>query len=118
MDVQMPEMDGIEATKQIRSMAEEKGQIPIIAMTANAMTGDQEKYLEAGRSDYVSKPLDQRDLFSAITRCTGAPMPDIHETADAAPGSDIPNQPLSDEAVEEICDLIGDLDDLLDGTRS
>ena len=118
MDVQMPEMDGIEVTRQIRSMAGAKGKIPIIAMTANAMKGDREKYLEAGMSDYVPKPIDQRELLSAITRSTGVPMPDIDETAAAAPASDISNQPLSDEAVEEIRDLIGNLDDLLNGTGS
>lgn len=119
MDIQMPKMDGIEATQQIRSMAGAKGQIPIIAMTANAMQGDREKYLEAGMSDYVAKPIDQRGFFSAITRHTGIPMPDIDETAGAVPfAGNTSSQPVGEEADEEISDLIGNLDDLLDGTDS
>lgn len=75
MDIQMPEMDGITATNQIRSLGGKLGQIPIIAMTANAMQGDREKFLAAGMNDYVSKPIDQRDMFDAIARCTaGRPL--------------------------------------------
>jgi two-component system sensor histidine kinase/response regulator len=73
MDVQMPEMDGIEATKAIRNR--EKGidtHIPIIAMTAHAMQGDREQCLAAGMDGYVTKPLQTKHLFVAIERvcCT------------------------------------------------
>jgi len=71
MDVQMPEMDGIEATRRIRSMAGPVGRIPIIAMTANAMKGDRELLLAAGMNDYVSKPIDKGQLFAAIASCMG-----------------------------------------------
>ncbi|MDP6688572.1 MAG: ATP-binding protein, partial [Alphaproteobacteria bacterium] len=66
MDVNMPEMSGVEATKVIRRMAGEPGRIPIIALTANAMKGDRERFLAAGMSDYVSKPLDRDRLIAAV----------------------------------------------------
>jgi two-component system sensor histidine kinase/response regulator len=71
MDVQMPDMDGFEATRQVRAWEQSTGQhIPIIAMTAHAMTGDRERCIEAGMDDYVSKPLEPRVLFSALDRWT------------------------------------------------
>jgi len=62
MDIQMPELDGIQATRQIRRIPEPKGNIPIIAMTANAMTGAKEEYLAAGMNDYISKPVQPEIL--------------------------------------------------------
>ena len=66
MDIQMPEMDGIEATKKIRAFSGPKAQLPIIAVTANAMEGDREKYLDVGMNGYVSKPLNPQKLEEAI----------------------------------------------------
>ena len=69
MDVQMPEIDGLEATRRIR--IEEKGSsrhIPIVAMTAQAMSGDCERCLKAGMDDYVSKPINRKLLAQAIQR--------------------------------------------------
>ena len=71
MDVQMPEMDGLEATRQIRAWEQSNGQhIPIIAMTAHAMPRDRERCLESGMDDYVTKPLEPRVLMNALDRWT------------------------------------------------
>ena len=71
MDVHMPEMDGIAATKAIRKMGGEKANIPIIAVTADAMSGDREKCLAADMNDYVAKPIEPRILFETLERhCT------------------------------------------------
>ena len=66
MDVQMPDMDGLEATRQIRLLESSKRHIPIIAMTAHAMPGDRQRCLDAGMEDYITKPLDTRKLFQVI----------------------------------------------------
>lgn len=77
MDCQMPEMDGYEATQRIR--AGEAGdaykEIPIVAMTANAMKGDKERCLQVGMSDYLSKPVDPDALETAIRKWTNKASP-------------------------------------------
>jgi len=66
MDVQMPVMGGVEATRQIRQLSGAVADIPIIAVTAHALKGDRESLLQAGMSDYVSKPLDKNELLKKI----------------------------------------------------
>ncbi len=66
MDVQMPEMDGYEATRQIRKLG--FTDIPILAMTANAMKGDRELCLEAGMNDYITKPIKRDIVFDMLDR--------------------------------------------------
>jgi len=68
MDIQMPQMDGYTATRQIREMTGSAGQTYIVALTANAMSGDRERCIEAGANDYVSKPIKMTELYAAIDR--------------------------------------------------
>ena len=58
MDIQMPELDGFETTRIIRESNKLYSQVPIIAMTANAMKGDDDKCIDAGMDDYISKPIN------------------------------------------------------------
>lgn len=68
-DIQMPEMDGIQSTMAIREL-ETKAHIPIVALTAHAMKGDREKFLNAGMDAYISKPIDVSDLIATIKSVT------------------------------------------------
>ncbi|WP_417458341.1 ATP-binding protein [Kordiimonas sp.] len=68
MDISMPVMDGLEATALIRSLVGRNGQVPIIALTAHAMGGDRELFLEAGMDGYHSKPVNPPKLFEAMAR--------------------------------------------------
>jgi CheY-like chemotaxis protein len=69
MDCQMPVLDGFEATHELRALQDGTQNIPIVAMTANAMKGDQKRCLDAGMDDYISKPVSARalqDLFQRL----------------------------------------------------
>ena len=75
MDVQMPEMDGFEATAAIRGREKSTGEhIPIVAMTAHASSGDQEKCLRAGMDDYLSKPIQTEKLLATIEGMRNGPV--------------------------------------------
>ena len=68
MDVMMPTMDGPTATQRIRELGGRAGGIPIIALTANALVGDRDRYISAGMTDCLSKPIDVAALFAALGR--------------------------------------------------
>ena len=77
MDVQMPEMDGFEATTKIRMQERQSGEhIPVIAMTAHAMTGDRERCLKAGMDDYISKPIHPKELRKIIEKQFAFALPE------------------------------------------
>jgi CheY-like chemotaxis protein len=69
MDIQMPELDGLAATREIRSNSDPRfAKLPIVAMTAHAMSGDRERSLDAGMNDHLIKPIDPDALFAALLR--------------------------------------------------
>jgi CheY-like chemotaxis protein len=70
MDLSLPVMDGWEATRQIKAQDELKS-VPIIALTAHAMKGDEEKAKAAGCDDYLPKPIDEDDLFAKVAKHLG-----------------------------------------------
>lgn len=119
MDVQMPRMDGVAATREIRGLPGPIANIPIIAITAHAMRGDRAKYLEAGMTDYISKPIDQKNLLKIVAVHANVTAPDLDEIAAQSPLDitevcDTPQETPS----EDLNNLMNDLDNLLDGTRN
>lgn len=108
MDVQMPVMDGLEATRRIREL-ERWREIPIIAMTAHAMSGDQERCLAAGMDAYLSKPVNSNDLFRLLESYLGGER----ATRPAAPAVAAGSAPIDPRLHDELCEgspgLVGDV---------
>jgi CheY-like chemotaxis protein len=74
MDIQMPVLDGLGATRQIRAMEPPKGRIPIVALTADAMTGAREHYIKAGMDGYLAKPMRFRELMEIVQALALEPL--------------------------------------------
>ncbi len=99
MDIKMPGIDGLEATRRIRSAETGGARVPIIAVTANAFEEDRRLVEEAGGDDFISKPFREAELFHAIGRCLGVSFvyederlnPEEDEAAAAAPAMTIPD---------------------------
>jgi CheY-like chemotaxis protein/HPt (histidine-containing phosphotransfer) domain-containing protein len=109
MDVQMPEMDGLTATGAIRLREQATGtHIPIVAMTAHAMTGDREKCLEAGMDDYVAKPIRRKDLAEVLARIVARflpeALPDRESAASATDAGEESRMILDETSLLEECD--------------
>jgi two-component system, sensor histidine kinase and response regulator len=83
MDVQMPDMDGLETTAAIREQERQRGgHLPIIALTAHAMKGDQERCLASGMDDYISKPINAQTLSTVISRVLNGAFPGNFPTSE------------------------------------
>jgi len=94
MDIQMPEMDGLEATEHIRALGGVYSEIPIIAMTAHAMSGDRKKSLKAGMNDHITKPLDPRILYETISKWTEPALKQQYSTVQTK--ETVPDKKVSD----------------------
>ena len=116
MDIQMPEMDGVTATQQIRQLEGERASVPIVAVTANAMQGDRERFLEAGMDDYIAKPINRDTFYMVVHRYAPQhptpqtePLEETPASGSAPPvlGDDVLTyllQELSGETVSELID--------------
>jgi len=102
MDIQMPVLDGMSAAKLIRTLSDRDAKLPIIALTANAMSGDRERFLSSGLSGYVAKPIDLAALVSEINRVMtghGSRTASSAESAPAhAPGRSDDGEPTPEQA--------------------
>jgi CheY-like chemotaxis protein len=85
MDVQMPEVDGMEATRRIRALSNAVAQPRIVAVTANALQGDRADCLRAGMDDYLSKPFRPADLVDALLKCRSLAPPQASRHSAGAP---------------------------------
>jgi hypothetical protein len=105
LDVHMPVMDGKQTIQRIRSSGAAWNRLPVLALTADAMSGDRERLLALGMSGYVSKPIDQSELLAEIGRVLGG-------GGIIAPLTDAPKASVAAEAFD---DLLGDLDKIVNG---
>lgn len=115
MDAMMPIMDGVAATQAIRGLPEPAGSVPIIALTANSMTGDKERYIAAGMNGYVSKPISRPDLFHEIERVLGLVVWASVDVPDELPSELAPPEEVSPETVRSIDEFLDSLDLTLGG---
>jgi signal transduction histidine kinase/DNA-binding NarL/FixJ family response regulator len=104
MDIQMPVIDGVEATQSIRKLGNTYMRLPIIALTANAMAGDEEHYLGLGMNDYVPKPIDPDRLTLALRRSIATDAARIRR-ADLR----MPQEPAAEEEDADLQRLLGSL---------
>jgi PAS domain S-box-containing protein len=116
MDVQMPEMDGLDATRHIRNpqSAVQNHQIPIIAMTAHTMQGDREKCLEAGMNDYVSKPIFPQVLAEALDKWLPKETATTKEQTPGKVGNGLKPFPTGQESEAPVFDKAGMMARMMD----
>jgi signal transduction histidine kinase/CheY-like chemotaxis protein len=110
MDVQMPELDGVETVKAIRRQ-ETLRSLPVIAMTAHAMLGDRERFLACGMSDYVAKPIEEEELLGVLSRWINLPT-----SNDPASHSPLPRPGAEEPATPSLPQMLPGLN-VGDGVR-
>jgi CheY-like chemotaxis protein/HPt (histidine-containing phosphotransfer) domain-containing protein len=130
MDVQMPEMDGLEATRHILAEWPDKERPRIVAITANAMAGDREMCLNAGMDDYISKPIQVGALVKALQHCRIGPAYEAEESKEAesrkqkaedsrhAPRTTQHASVLDPAAINKLIEMVDDADFLVDVIES
>lgn len=100
MDCRMPRLDGFDATRAIRSHEASGERVPIIAMTASALEGERERCLAVGMDDFLTKPVDARELEAAIARWTGGGAGSDPEPSPATAAATAPSAVLDRERIE------------------
>jgi signal transduction histidine kinase/DNA-binding NarL/FixJ family response regulator len=105
MDVQMPEIDGLEATSAIRKREDGGRRAPIIAMTAHAMKGDRDRCLGAGMDGYISKPVNGEELIELVERLAGAGDVEVRKAA-IPPQQEPPQAGSSGPEAKEVADRV------------
>jgi signal transduction histidine kinase/DNA-binding response OmpR family regulator len=106
MDVHMPLMDGLDATRKIRELAPPRGRIPMIALTADAVAGVREQYLAAGMDDFLSKPFNRSELLAVVERWTADSVKDGAADAPASAAAPSASAALDAAKLHELEDIM------------
>jgi CheY-like chemotaxis protein/HPt (histidine-containing phosphotransfer) domain-containing protein len=116
MDMHMPIMGGAEASRAIRKVDGMRGKVPIIAVTASALSWDFERLRAAGMNDYVAKPINPDQLMAALLRTLGAGEPKVGPRAGRSPPATESAPESADDTGSHVADRLGTGDDALDLT--
>ena len=105
MDIQMPVLDGVEATQEILDYEEDFGiqHVPIIALTANALKGDRERFMEAGMDEYTTKPLIRSEIISLLNQFISHKIIDVQEAVEEVAPAEVPEE-TAPEAPAEVAE--------------